>query len=145
MFGTWKLDLKADSRFGDPIYNTMAMVAASYGPNYIKCQVSRLDTVDYSGRVYVVVNLMGIYIKIYEWSEGAPSVYSLKTPDTVSMFKFEPTRLSFKRYVIIPNTSTMILSNEKYTLSKYEIVKHTIESTLRTQLEYDQLWTFSSV
>lgn len=132
MFGTWQLNLKADTRFGDPIYNTMAMAPVSFGPGYIKCQVSRLDTIDYSGRVYVVANLMGLYIKIYEWSEGAPSVYTLKTPDTVSMFKFSPNPLTFKRYVIIPNSSTMILSHEKFTLSKYEIVRQTVEATLRS-------------
>ena len=110
----------------------MAIVQGSSGSSYIKCQVSRLDTVDYSGRVYVVTNLMGRYIKVYEWSEGAPSVYTLKTPDTVSMFKFDPTPLTFKRYIIIPNSSTMILSQEKFTLSKYEIVRHSVEATLRS-------------
>ena len=70
------------------------MVKATFGVPYIKCQVQRLDTVDYSGKVYVVADLMGIYIKIYEWSEGAPSVYTLKTPDTVSMFKFETNPIS---------------------------------------------------
>ena len=101
----------------------MTIVKQSAGPPYIKCQVSRLDTVDYSGRVYVIVNLMGIYIKVYEWSEGAPSVYTLKTPDTVSMFKFDPTTLPTRGYLMIPNSSTMILSSEKFTLSKYEVVK----------------------
>lgn len=137
-FGTWKTDLTADPSLSTPLSNTMSLVKGSTATEYIKSQVLRMNVVDYSGRTYVVTNLMGLYIKVYEWRSAAPSVYTLKTPDTLENFKFES--LGSRHYLMLPSSPILIAMRERFNLYKYDISSQTLIINLRNNFEMLSIW-----